>query len=53
MKNVQGDQAAAERQKTLKKFEQSFTKTVAEQSMSLQTPLGSLMEFAKRSKQKI
>jgi hypothetical protein len=37
MTNVQGDQAPAKWQKMLKKFENSFTKTVAEQSMSLQT----------------
>jgi hypothetical protein len=30
-------------------FENSFTKTVTEQSMSSQTPLGSVMEFARRS----
>jgi hypothetical protein len=30
----------------LKKFENSSTKTVAEQAMSSQTPLGSVMEFA-------
>jgi hypothetical protein len=48
-KNVQGDQAPAEKQKMLKKFENSFMKTIAEQSMSSQTLLGSVMEFAKRS----
>jgi hypothetical protein len=39
MTNVQGNQAPAKRQKMLKKFENSSTKTVAEQSMSSQTPL--------------
>jgi hypothetical protein len=32
-----------------KKFKNSFTKTVAEQSMSLQTWLGSVMEYVRRS----
>jgi hypothetical protein len=32
----------------LKIFMNSSMKTVAEQSMSLQTPLGSVMEFARR-----
>jgi hypothetical protein len=49
MTNVEGDQAQAKRQKMLKKFENSSTKTVAEKSMSSQTPLGSVMEFARRS----
>jgi hypothetical protein len=48
MTNVQGDQAPAKGQKMLKKLENSSTKTVAEQSMSSQTPLGSVMEFAGR-----
>jgi hypothetical protein len=47
--NVQGNQAPAKRQKMLKKFDNSSTKTVAEQSMSLQTPFRSVMEFARRS----
>jgi hypothetical protein len=47
--NVQGEQAPAKRQKMLKEFENSSTKTVAEQSMSSQTPLGSVMQFARRS----
>jgi hypothetical protein len=38
MTNVQGDQALAKRQKMLKKFENSSTKTIANQSMSSQTP---------------
>jgi hypothetical protein len=49
MKNVQGEQAPAKRQKMLKKYENSSTKTIIEQSMSSQTPLGSVMEFARRS----
>jgi hypothetical protein len=36
----------------VEKFENSSTKIVAEQCMSLQTPLGSVMEFARKSKQK-
>jgi hypothetical protein len=40
MTNVQDDQAPAKRQKILKKFENSSTKTVAKQSMRSQTPLG-------------
>jgi hypothetical protein len=49
MMNVQGDRAPAKLQKMLKKFEKSSMKTVAEQSMSSQTLLGSVMEFARRS----
>jgi hypothetical protein len=48
MTNAHGDQAPAKRQKMLKEFENS-TKTVAEQCMSSQAPLGSVMEFARRS----
>jgi hypothetical protein len=33
----------------VKKIENSSTKTVTEQSMSSQAPLGSVMEFARRS----
>jgi hypothetical protein len=40
MMNVLDDQAPAKRQKMLKKYENSSTKAVAEQSMSSQTPLG-------------
>jgi hypothetical protein len=47
--NVQGDQAPAKRQKMLKTFKNSSTKTVAEKTMSSQTPLGSVMEFSMRS----
>jgi hypothetical protein len=46
MMNVQGDHAPAKRQKMLKKFENSSTKTVTKQSMSSQTLLGSVMELA-------
>jgi hypothetical protein len=49
MTNVQGNQAPAKRQKMLKKFENSSTTTVAEQSMRLQTPLGSVMEFCQEA----
>jgi hypothetical protein len=52
MTNIQGYQAPAKRQKMLKKFENSFTKTIAEQSICLQTPLGSVMEFARRLQKK-
>jgi uncharacterized protein with PIN domain len=41
MTNVQGNQAPAKQQKMLKKFENSSMKTIAEQSMSSQTPLRS------------
>jgi hypothetical protein len=40
-------------QKMLIKFEDSYTKIVTKQSMNSQTPLGSVMEFARRSEQKI
>jgi hypothetical protein len=49
MTNIQGNQAPAKWQKMLKKFENSFMKPIAEQSMSLQTPLESVMEFARKS----
>ena len=49
MMNVQGDQAPAKRHKMLKKFENSSMKTIAEQSVSSQTSLVSVTEFAKRS----
>jgi hypothetical protein len=48
MTEVQGNQASAKQQKMLKKFKNSSTKTVTKQSMSLQTMLGSVMEFARR-----
>jgi hypothetical protein len=47
--NIQGDQAPAKRHKIFREFENSSTKTIAEQSMSPQTPLGSVMEFVRRS----
>jgi hypothetical protein len=49
MTNVEGDQAPEKRQKMLKKFENSFTKTVAEKSITMQTPLGSVLVLARRS----
>jgi hypothetical protein len=49
MTNIQVDQTPAKQEKMLKTFENSSTKTVTEQSMRLQTPLGSVMEFARRS----
>jgi hypothetical protein len=42
-----GDQAPAKRKKMLQKFENSSMKIAAEQSMSSQTPLGSVTEFAR------
>jgi hypothetical protein len=45
--SVQGDQAKAKEKKMLRKFENSLTKTVAEQFMSSQTTFGSVMEFAR------
>jgi hypothetical protein len=44
----QGNQATAKQQKMLKKFKNSSMKTVAKQSMSLQIPLVSVMEFARK-----
>jgi hypothetical protein len=49
MTNIQGDQARAKRKKTLKKFKNSPMQTIDKQSMSSQTPLGSVMLFGKRS----
>jgi hypothetical protein len=49
MTNVQGDHEPAKRQKMLKKFKNSSMQIVAKQSMSSQTPLGSVMESARRS----
>jgi uncharacterized protein YfaQ (DUF2300 family) len=43
------DQAPAKQQNMLKKFDNSSIKTVAKEPVSLQTPLGSVMKFAKRS----
>jgi hypothetical protein len=45
VRNVWGDETPAKRQKMLKKLENSSTKTIPEQCMSLQT----IMEFARRS----
>jgi hypothetical protein len=36
-------------QKMLKKFENSLMKTITKQSLNPQTPLGLVMEFARRS----
>jgi hypothetical protein len=49
MTKVQGDQAQAKRQEMLKKFENSSTKTVAQQILSSQTPLGSVMDEKERN----
>jgi hypothetical protein len=46
MMNVQCDQAPEKQQK---KFKNSSMEAVAEQSMSSQTPFGSVIEFAKRT----
>jgi hypothetical protein len=47
------DQQQNERKKMFQKFKNSSMKTFAEQSMSSQTPLGSVTEFVRRSEQKI
>jgi hypothetical protein len=44
-----GQPSTSKRQKMLKKFENSSTKTIGEQSMSSQTQFGSVMEFVWRS----
>jgi hypothetical protein len=49
MMKIQGDQEPTKRQKMLTKFENSSMKTVAEQSMSSWTLLGSVMESARGS----
>jgi hypothetical protein len=49
MMNVQGNHAPAKQQKMLKKFENSFMKTITKQFMSSQTLLGSGLEFARKS----
>jgi hypothetical protein len=49
MMNGQGNQAPAKQQKMLKKFDNSSMETIAKQSMSSETLLGSVMEFARRS----
>jgi hypothetical protein len=53
MTNVQGDQAPPKGQKIQKTFKNSSMETVAKQSMSSQTPVGSVMEIVRRHKQKI
>jgi hypothetical protein len=42
MMNVLGNQAPAKKEKMLTKFENSYTKTAAKQSMSSKTPLWNL-----------
>jgi hypothetical protein len=44
-----GRPSSGKTSESVKKFENSSTKTVPEQSVSWQIPLGSVMEFAKRS----
>jgi hypothetical protein len=44
-----GRPSTSKKLKILKKFETSSTQTVTKQSMSTQTPLGSVMEFVRRS----
>jgi hypothetical protein len=53
MMNVQGNQAPAKQQKTLRKLENSSIKIVAEQPMNSQTPPGSAVEFPRITSQKI
>jgi hypothetical protein len=45
MKNVKVDRTPAKQQKMLKKFKNSSMMTVAKQSMSSQSPMGSVMEL--------
>jgi hypothetical protein len=47
--SVEDDERSGRQQKMLKKFENSSMKTIIEQSISSQTPLGSVMEFDRRS----
>jgi hypothetical protein len=49
MTNIQAKQAPAKGQKMLKKFKNSSMKIITEQSVSLQTPLGSVLVFARGS----
>jgi hypothetical protein len=49
MTNVEATKHPQNDGKCRKKFENTSMKTAAEQSMSLQTPLGSVMEFDRRS----
>jgi hypothetical protein len=46
---LRGDEAPAKRRKILKKIENSSMKTADEYSMSSETPLGSVMDIARRS----
>jgi hypothetical protein len=43
-----GQRSTSKKTKNVEKIQELITKTVAEQSISLQTPLGSVMEFARR-----
>jgi hypothetical protein len=52
MTNIQGCQAPAKQQKMLKKFENSSTMTVTQQSICFQTLLGSVLEFDRRFQRK-
>jgi hypothetical protein len=53
MMNVQGNQTPAKQQKMLKKIQNSSTNTFTKQSMSSQTPLGAVMQYAWRSYEKM
>jgi hypothetical protein len=44
-----GRPSTSKTKENVEKFENSSTKTIAEKSMSLQTPLGSVTEFARQS----
>jgi hypothetical protein len=46
MMNVQGRPSTSKTTENVEKFKNSSMKTVAEQSMSSQTPLGSVMEIS-------
>jgi hypothetical protein len=47
-----GRSSTSKKTENIEKFENSSTKTIAEQSMNLHTPLGSVLEFAWRSNKK-
>jgi hypothetical protein len=49
MANVQVNHTPAKQKKMLKKSENSSMRTVTKQSMSSQTPMGSVKEYARRS----
>jgi hypothetical protein len=44
-----GQPSTGKKTQNVEKFENSSMKTIAKQSMALHTPLGSVMEFARRS----